>query len=714
MKNIRHIFRSDIRRLLKHFFALAVAIGLCLLPALYAWFNIYANWDPYANTGNIKIAVANEDTGFTDEFGNAWTIGDNVVESLKKSTSIGWTFLDSGEEAKQGVEAGTYYAAIVFDPDFSRTIYNGTSSGAVTPEIIYYVNDKKNAVATKITDTAVSSVQTSINEEYVKTVATRFLSGLQEETDISEQSDAVSVFVRKLTDVKTNLSDYSKMIDTFLTGNETLETSLSGADDVLSQGNALVESGNAVIANGQAQLNNGLATFRDLNSRISANLSTVKDSLATLASRISSAVIEEDVNALKADVDSIVDDANGLIGHLDALAQDLAGLDPDEDETVEDVKNRLEKAEQLLTDFVEIIAEKSGVRIDADSILNTADGIHTSLSAFSDTVEKIRQSYVDHIAPSVETLLSSMTASLTSLQTMLTNLGNVTDGIGDVFDRISSTLSIMDTSMTDLKAVLDSTMDQLDTIIAKVNEASSDEKLDMVMSLLTGDANALGEYFSNPVSVEDRYVYEIANYGSGVAPFYTTLAIWVGMTILVSLIKVHANTEDLTDPKPHELFFGRYLLFFLLSQIQTAIIVLGDLYIFGIQCLDPLLFYLAAAMTSFTFSLIIYSLTISFGDIGKALAVVIMVVQIAGSGGTYPIESLPSFFGTIYRFLPFPHAIDAMRECIGGFYGNTYALCLAKLAIFCAAALFVGLLVRLPMIGLTHYMEKRMEDTEMM
>jgi putative membrane protein len=199
-----------------------------------------------------------------------------------------------------------------------------------------------------------------------------------------------------------------------------------------------------------------------------------------------------------------------------------------------------------------------------------------------------------------------------------------------------------------------------------------------------------------------------------VAPFYSVLAIWVGMTILVSILKVHVDKNKFPDGKPHEYFLGRYLLFFLLSEIQAIVIVAGDLYLFGVQCKHPAALFLVAMVTSLTFSLLIYSLTISFGDIGKALAVVVMVIQIAGSGGTYPIEALPAFFRAVYIFFPFPYAINAMRECIGGMYQQDLTIYLLKLLVFCAAALLIGLVVRIPFMNLNHFIEKRMEDTKMM
>jgi putative membrane protein len=284
----------------------------------------------------------------------------------------------------------------------------------------------------------------------------------------------------------------------------------------------------------------------------------------------------------------------------------------------------------------------------------------------------------------------------------------------EVFAGVEGSMDALDMSMTQLLDIIRSASAKLTTVIEQVEEVQDSGAMDILLNLLAGDPETFGEYFSQPVQVQENYIYSIKNYGSGVAPFYTTLAIWVGMTILVSLIKVHAEKEGLDNPRPYELFFGRYLIFLLLSEIQSTIIVLGDLYLLRIQCLYPFEFWLTAAVTSLTFSLVVYSLTIAFGDIGKAVAVVVMVIQIAGSGGTYPIEALPGFFQAVYIFLPFPYAIDAMRECIGGMYQNTYSVCLAQLGLFGVAALVVGLVIRIPFMGLNHFFEERMEDTKMM
>ena len=172
------------------------------------------------------------------------------------------------------------------------------------------------------------------------------------------------------------------------------------------------------------------------------------------------------------------------------------------------------------------------------------------------------------------------------------------------------------------------------------------------MEFMKGDPEGYGEFFSQPVLVTTEEVYPIPNYGSAMTPFYTILAIWVGGTILVALIKVKAEPKNLKNVKSYQLFW-KISAVFVMGQLQALIIVLGDIYILHCQILYPGWFWLVASLASVTFTLLIYSLALSFGDVGKALAVVIMVIQIAGSGGTFPIELYRQFTG-ISTYFPVP------------------------------------------------------------
>ena len=145
-----------------------------------------------------------------------------------------------------------------------------------------------------------------------------------------------------------------------------------------------------------------------------------------------------------------------------------------------------------------------------------------------------------------------------------------------------------------------------------------------------------------------------------------------------------------------------------------AFLVARDIVLHACQSVLPWLMWFSAAVTSFVFVLLIYALTISFGDIGKAIVVVIMVLQIAGSSGSYPMEILPAVFGRIYKFFPFPHAINAMREALCGTYRHDFAFYLAYLLIFAAVGLAIGLLIRKPFLGMNRFVSEKIEETEVL
>ena len=170
MKSIWRIFRNDIRSVTKNLIVFVVIVGISILPALYAWFNIASNWDPYSNTGNLAFAVCNNDKGIEYKAVKI-TAGDKIVENLKQNDKMGWVFVDSASEAEEGVKTGEYYAAIVIPEDFSENLLSVTTGKFEQSKLEYYVNEKKNAIAPKITDKGISALEESIDSAYVDTLA---------------------------------------------------------------------------------------------------------------------------------------------------------------------------------------------------------------------------------------------------------------------------------------------------------------------------------------------------------------------------------------------------------------------------------------------------------------------------------------------------------------------------------------------------------------
>ena len=687
MRNIWTVFKTDIRTLSKCFFACVVVVAIALLPSLYAWLNIYSNWDPYGNTGGISIAVASLDEGYTDADGTYENKGDDVVADLREATSINWVIVDTEEEAKGGVESGDYYAAVVIDKQFSRNMYRMLTDWTGKPAITYYENAKKNAVATKITDTAVETLKRSISENYLEVV----IDGIMEQSNLlaadltaDDPEAAVKGVLYQAQDL---LHACGRMMDAFET---------AGGSGVSESSAAALE---AAVANINKNLPDGAQlqqTAAEIQMRLNTALARVERALDRLSSAIGNAP------ELPSAQQQLRDAAAQLEKAADTLETWAAGL---EASGTEAGKTQAEAARQTAAECRKTAKQLRALAESPDSadLLADCDALVKSIRTMVDRIpvtSKALQKELDTVAGQVADTMEGMAALAGDAKAMKTALAETADAVGD-------TMTLLRPATEKLLTSLESTIDDLEGL-------TTDEYMDTLVNILGGDPAVYGQYFPEMVQTSVNAVYPIANYGSAMTPFYTVLAIWVGGVILSSLIKIHARTEGLIDPKPAELYFGRYLFFFVLSQIQAAVIVTGDLYILKVQCLHPGMLYLTGALTAFTFSLLIYSLALSFGDVGKAIVVVIMVMQIAGSSGTFPIELLPAIYQKIYRFFPFPYAIDAMRECICGMYGNYYWQQIGFLLLFAAAALLIGLLVRRPFMGLNHFMEEKLEETELL
>ena len=682
MRNIWTVFKTDLRTLSKCFFACVVVVAIALLPSLYAWLNIYSNWDPYGNTGGISIAVASLDRGYTDN-GEYVNKGRDVLEDLKTATSINWVIVDTEQEATDGVYAGDYYAAVVIDEDFSRKMYRMFTDWTGQPAITYYENAKKNAVATKITDTAVETLKRSISENYLEVV----IDGIMEQSNLlaadltaDDPEAAVKGVLYQAQDL---LHACGRMMDAFET---------AGGSGVSESSAAALE---AAVANINKNLPDGAQlqqTAAEIQMRLNTALARVERVLDRLSSAIGNAPELPSAQQQLRDAAAQLEKAADT---LDRWAEDIEMEAPAAAEQARAISAECTR----LAAKLQALADKPT----ASDLLADCDALVKSLRTMVDKIpvtSKALQKELDTVAGQVADTMEGMAALAGDAKVMKTALAETADAVGD-------TMALLRPATEKLLTSLESTIDDLEGL-------TTDEYMDTLVDILGGDPAVYGQYFPEMVQTSVNAVYPIANYGSAMTPFYTVLAIWVGGVILSSLIKIHARTEGLIDPKPAELYFGRYLFFFVLSQIQAAVIVTGDLYILKVQCLHPGMLYLTGALTAFTFSLLIYSLAISFGDVGKAIVVVIMVMQIAGSSGTFPIELLPEIYQKIYRFFPFPYAIDAMRECICGLYGDYYMTQLAFLLLFAAAALLIGLLVRRPFMGLNHFMEEKLEETELL
>ena len=264
MRTVWQVFLRDCKRILRNPVAAVVTLGVAVLPSLYAWFNILANWDPYSATGNLQVAVANEDRGTTNDLVGHLNAGKQVVTELKHNDQLGWRFVSNEEQAVQGVQTGDYYAAIVLPKDFSASLVDSLTGTSKQPKIKYYVNEKKNAIAPKITDTGATTIDEQINSTFVTTVSNTVAAAISQAGDDLDQATNSTQ-----NNVVANLGSVLSTIATVQDALTDLRTTLNQSDTALADARSTTASlQRSIIAAQQASQQSGdtgrLASIRGL------------------------------------------------------------------------------------------------------------------------------------------------------------------------------------------------------------------------------------------------------------------------------------------------------------------------------------------------------------------------------------------------------------------------------------------------------------------
>ena len=727
MHTVFAIFLRDVKRILRNPVALVVTMGVAIIPSLYAWCNILANWDPYANTGNIQVAVANEDEGTTSTLVGHLNAGQQTVTQLKSNRQLGWRFV-SKQHAVDGVKAGKYYAAIVLPKDFSSSLIGTVTGEKNQPSITYYINEKMNAIAPKITDTGATTIDEQINATFVSSVAdavakqVRAAAGNTTDSLHTAQSDVVNNLndtinqletvqqqlggTRSTLDKATTTIDSAKQTNTALASeiDDALDT-ITNTSDLLAQTRAQTQRFSTTLTgaldNGSTQLSGLQVTVGNVTGTMLNGLNTTQDALSQVSSSM------RGVNSTAGEA------LDGMDNALKA-----SGLDPDS-QTYKDLSTQISEARKQLTFQQQRI---NAFDHDTTSIItsgkNTATALNSDITSLSNNgtaaMAKARANLTDAVMPNLSTGLDTLSLANGSLAGTLTTLqGTLKQGNG-LLDQLSRTVSQTNATLAGTQTQLANLSKQLSTTRTDVASLSSSRMFQQLSEMLGLNANEIGSFVGEPVHLDEKVLYPVENYGSAVTPFYTNLALWVGGFVLVAIYKLEVDRDEkIRKYTPRQGYMGRWLLFVTVGFLQAIIATIGDLAL-GIQCEHPFLFVLAGVFASFVYVNIIYALAVAFRHIGKAIAVILVIIQIPGAAGLYPIEMMPEFFRRLKPFLPFTYGINAMRGPIGGMYANHYWLDMLSLFWYLPAALFIGLVVRKLALNLNRLFDNRLADTDLM
>lgn len=724
--NIWKIFSGDMKKIRNNTMAWIVILGLTIVPSLYAWFNIAASWDPYANTGNLKVAVASVDEGYSGELTAInLNIGDKVISSLRENDALDWVFTTE-KEAVQGVKDGSYYAALVIPESFSRDMMSFFTPDVHRSDILYYLNEKENAIAPKITNKGAGAVKNQIDEIFAKSITEVALEVTGSLSNILEKGDAdryMNNFLDHFDSAAQEVTESAETIESFALLTESLAEVANTAAELTAQMTENAGKNQAYLAEGTDKINDAAQKLQDASTKLGKTLDKVTEFYDSTAKKL-----DEIIELLNEDADAAIKKLRELEQNVDKMTQTLISLRSD----LEEIDAQIPEEQTILKAAVEKLTEHINDLIDrqkdfAAALREAADKIQLAITKVNDAqvvcrhlradVDKIRAEYENDVEPAILELCSAMTETNGALSRVFDNLDllapDLEEGIGTAVLNLNDTAQALREAAKTMK----NEGKDLQKTAKELRKALQSGESEKVRELLGSDAQTVSTFLSAPVVLDTTAMYPVGNYGSAMAPFYSVLAIWVGAIVLVAMLKVNLDEErkrELEDLKNHQMYLGRMIFFLIMGLLQSGLVCLGDLFFLEIQCEHPLYFLFAGWITGIVFTIIMYTLTISFGDVGKAVAVVLLVIQVAGSGGTFPIEMTPQFFQSVYKLLPFTHAMSAMRECIGGFYENTYWISLGYLGIYVIIFLFIGLVLRKPIIRLNEKFTEKLESTKLM
>ena len=693
---ILQIFVRDLKRLVVNPVACIILAGVCILPALYAWYTIETMWDPYANTGSIKVAVVNEDKGADSNYTGKINIGQEVVDELHSDHELDWQFV-SKDEAMDGVYSSEYYAALIFPENFSEDFISVFSGNFTQPKIEYYVNEKLSGSGTKVTDSAASKIETTIDESFVSQVSNKVVEIAQRTGgavhDKSEQS--TSLLSHSVEEARNAISQNRTMVNDLTPTIDSSIHSVDSSNDLLKKLVASLPALDARLDSASTSLENIRKTLNDYSATLSAKVTESAFALtqAAVDINLASAQIAGDIQTAKANVDTALAEARELVSYNNQLLESLRNSPVASTDQVQKAISDIEAQNASLSSTITSL-EQLANQLDnnAQAVKNATDTVANVAKTSADNLQKSAKDFQITILPEIDTSLDSLASAIGTLRGATESLRTLFDQESTLLTQLASMLEQSKSICAEVGLSLEALENNLESTYTDLRSLQNSASFKELTTLLGMNPDDVSSFMSSPVKLDTVALYPVNPYGSGIAPFFSNLALWVCGFILMAIVRLRVDPVGLPRFSATQAYFGRWLFYVSIGIIQSLIICIGDL-VLGIQCENPAAFIGAGVLAGFVYVNLLYALAYSMRHIGKALAVVLLVLQIPGSSGMFPVEMMPEFYQVLNPLLPFTYSIDAMREAIGGMYGAHYLIDMLILGgCFIPVGLFIGLM----------------------
>ena len=670
MKNIIEIFRKDIKEVFRKANTWIIIVGLIFLPSMYAWPNILSSWDPYGHTNNIKVAVTSEDEGATVD-GKDLNLGNSLVEGLKNNKNLDWQFVSNKQEAEDGVRIGDYYASIVVPKNFSKDMTSVSRTEPQRATIEYTVNEKINAISPKITNSGASAIANNISKNFVETANGIIFEKLHEAgIKFEENLPSIEKAKEEIFKLNDNFSTYESTLSELIGKVEYGYNILNNVQNTLPEIDRLATN-SIMIADKAGITINNIQGFNERLLPIINNHLNVVEEVSKEANVIAKEIQQkpdktEEIKARQKALDSRLQASTERLQLVKNIFEYFNNLS---NERL--FNNQLERVTTLLNDIMTIKEVNNNIynKMDHyDEIANTVKEEFVNKSARVNEVSSNMNSKLNvEVAPLISQVLSRAEVNIDKVSGIIAGAQGELPAVERKLSETEVKISNAYGKLLSLQAQMPSAKSKIQKLTDEIKKADSGIDKNQLFNLLKVDYKQQAEFFANPVKLQENKLYHIENYGSAMTPFYTVLSIWVGSLLMSSLLTTKVEDEE-NKYKPYQKYFGRGLLFVIISLFQTLIITLGDMYVLGTQATSPYRFVLYALLISLLFSSIIYTIVCILGNVGKAVCIVLLVLQLGSSGGTFPIQMTSEFFQALYPKVPFTYSIGLLREAVGGVY----------------------------------------------
>jgi len=670
------IVRAELQRLTSTGLARLALVALMTVPLLYGGLYLWANQDPYANLDQVPAALVNEDQGSVVD-GTATNYGDQVTDEVVDGGDFDWHTVSSADAAA-GLRDGTYDFTFTIPRDFSADLTSASSDDPRRAQIVLATNDTNSYLATTIAGQAGKTIRASVAEKVGKEAASTLLVGLADiRTNLGSAVDGASQLVSGADSAVSGADQLVAGAADASSGADQLSTGATTA----ATGARSLASGTSQLATGASTLSTGLDELRDQTTGLPASTRQLADGAAKVAdgNRQLATAVGDAATASQAAADAAPETRAAIGQQLVALFVSQGQTQEEAVASAAEVASYFAPVTDGLADANTQVQQLNG---QVGALSTGADQVSAGAAALAAATPALTSGISD-AAAGADTLATGAQSAASGASSLSSGLGTLETGAASLSTGLG-TLSTGTVSLRDGLGTLDDGAVQLrDGLQSGLGEipASTEQSRD-------DQASAI----SDPVGVDDQPLTSAGTYGAGLAPFFISLAAWIGIYALFLIVKPVSKRAITAVKAPVRVVAAGWLTPALLGVLQMVAlfaIVRGAL---GFEVAHTWGMLGMMGLASVTFAAIIMMLNVLLGSVGQFLGLVLMVVQLVTAGGTFPWQTLPGPLAALHFVLPMSYATDGLRQLMYGGSTATAWTDAGVLALWMLGALLVSLL----------------------